>query len=67
MKNLHRVQTSKPTVPREFRRLALKNSIVKEIASEFEAGRYPDWTTALSAAAFALVAENERLQNTKAA
>ena len=44
-------------VPMEFRRLALHCPPFKEIAAEYEAGRFDDWNHALSAAIFSLANE----------
>ena len=49
-------------VPPEFRRLALNCRPFKEIAAEYEAGRFDDWNTALSAAVFVLANELEAAQ-----
>jgi hypothetical protein len=50
---------AKRQTPPEFRRLALNCRPFKEIAAEYEAGRFDDWNTALSAAVFVLANELE--------
>jgi hypothetical protein len=58
---------SRRPIPPEFRRLALNCAVVKEILAEWDGGCFVEWEQALTACIFALVAENDRLQQRGAA
>jgi hypothetical protein len=68
MKKLPKKQhLSHRCIPPEFRRLALHCPIAKEILAEWDDGHFDDWEQALTVCVYALVVENERLQQRGAA